>query len=78
MGDPVWRDSADAKRLTPWDLREWAEERHLKFYIVDNCWVRVPLSRDQLNELFASRIDDKVSFPAIGGDMTYVIQAEEF
>jgi hypothetical protein len=71
-----------ARQCGPHQLSSWAKRHNLNVFYVDNCWVRVPASRSEL-EKFASEVLEKPDlFGTIGPDPDdggrYVISSEEF
>jgi hypothetical protein len=71
-----------ARQCGPYNLTDWAERHKLEVFYVDNCWVRVPVSRSDLTK-FADEVLEKPDiFDSVGPDpddgSRYVISAEEF
>jgi len=71
-----------ARQCGPDKLAGWAKRHNLDVFYVDNCWVRVPVSRSNLAK-FADEILEKSDlFEAIGtapnDSGCYVISSEEF
>jgi len=61
----------------------WAKDRDLEIAFVDNCWIRVPVTRDQVLEFLRTNIDPIQNPPPDDWESAftcdrYVIEEEEF
>ncbi len=70
-------------RYGPYSLAAWARERAIDLDYVDNCWLRVEVSADQLRAFLSDLYppDDPYLLEVsrrLTGDRRYVIVAEEF
>ncbi len=69
-----------ARDCGPYRLADWAKERGLPIYYVDNCWVRVPVGAEDLG-VFLREI---LGFSGPEGEPPhdipgpFLIEAEEF
>ena len=80
--EPIFNLNDMARQCQPYRLADWAQQYNLGLFYVDNCWVRVPVSRSDL----AAFADDIRAKPNIfnllradrGDGSTYSIEAEEF
>lgn len=68
-------------RFSPFDLSKWAKEAGLEVFYVDNCWIRVPVTADQLRAFYSAHLrpEDDARLAAKVVDVTnYLLEAEEF
>lgn len=68
-------------RFSPFDLSKWAEGEGLEVFYVDNCWVRVPVSADQLRAFCSVHIGPVLNAGLAGKIVSgehYLLEAEEF
>lgn len=61
----------------------WAKDRNLEIAYVDNCWIRVPVTRDQVVDFLLTNADPIQKPPPEGWQDSftcdrYVIEEEEF
>ncbi len=69
-----------ARDCGPYVLGAWAKERGLAAYYVDNCWVRVPVSAEELGQFLDSILGVTVAeiLPPESRSGDFIIEAEEF
>jgi hypothetical protein len=70
-------------RYGPYKLQDWARTKGLHIEYIDNCWLRVDVTANQLrsflDELYAEdRSQIAELLPKISANSEYVIVAEEF
>ena len=77
----AWLDRVDGFPSVH-QLGEWAKASGLPIHYVDNCWVRVRASPEQLKSYLertlASGADARTIIDSIKPDASYVIVSEEF
>jgi hypothetical protein len=69
-----------ARECGPYVLAGWAKERGLAAHYVDNCWVRVPVSAEELGQFLDSILGLTVAetLPPESRTGDFIIEAEEF
>jgi hypothetical protein len=80
LSTTVIKDLQEHARLCgAYRLSDWAKARGLERHYVDNCWVRVQASGEQVLEFLRDLIGPDVA-PIAGLDPSgaYLIEAEEF
>ena len=70
-------------RFGPYELADWAKDRGLSIEYVDNCWVRVAVTGQDLIAFLAKHYGADHPFvletrARVSGPCRYVIVAEEF
>ena len=69
-----------ARACGPYRLADWARERDLEIFYVDNCWVRVPVDGDDLAAFIREvlGVEPETVGAETDPDQCYLIEAEEF
>jgi hypothetical protein len=66
-----------ARDCGPYGLADWAKERGLPIYYVDNCWVRVAVSKQEL-WIFLADVLGISQLEPLADPGPFLIEAEEF
>jgi hypothetical protein len=72
-----------ASTCSPWVARDWSKANDIDIYYIDNCWVRLPLTADQLrkfnNDILKGEADLSQTLERMASDDgIYVVEAEEY
>lgn len=68
-------------RFGPGGLSAWAEKRGIAVYYVDNCWVRVPITPDELGLFLqdtGATCPESAAFSEPGFCQMLIMDADEF
>ena len=81
-GNPVRHDlSSLLDRYGPYNFSAWAKAEGLQVYYVDNCFVRVPVTGEQLQRFLDAHLPDenaKGRFVALDRAAPHLIEVWEF
>lgn len=79
--EPVVDLNDMARQCGPYRLADWAKRHDLGVFYVDNCWVRVPVSRSGLTKFARDILEKPDIFKSMNTDhddgSRNVIEAEE-
>ena len=89
--NPAAHDISDCSDLVPFrggpsvpscpGLWRWANDRSIAIHYIDNAWIRVPVTRDQLIEFLSEKAEHPSAPEVWSADLTsdaYVLEEEEF